>query len=57
MTRKPRWRVGLATVNAHMQELTSQKWDPKTSTIGGIRDYKLCVFAPDPKGWSALYST
>jgi hypothetical protein len=46
--------AGLGKLGVSLQELPSQKWDPKTLTIGGIRDYKLCTFVPDPSGWSFL---
>jgi hypothetical protein len=47
-------RAVLATANARIQELSSQQWDPKTATIGGVRDYQLCCLAPDANTWSSL---
>jgi hypothetical protein len=47
-------RAALANVGVRLQELASQQWDPKTSTIGGIRDINLCCLASVPNGWSFL---
>ena len=47
-------RGALATVNARIQELPSQQWDPNTGTIGGIRDHQLCCLAADASAWSSL---
>lgn len=46
--------AALAKLGRSIQELTSQQWDPRTSTIGGIRDYKLCSLAPADGAWSFL---
>src|SRR4051794_23519652 len=47
-------REALAKVNTSIEELPSQRWDPKTATIGGVRDSKLSCIAPDEGAWSSL---
>jgi hypothetical protein len=47
-------RGALAKVDARVQELPSQQWEPKAATIGGIRDHQLCCLAPDESAWSSL---
>jgi hypothetical protein len=44
----------LRILGRSITELKSQQWDSKTSTIGGIRDYKLCTLAPTDDTWSFL---
>jgi hypothetical protein len=46
--------AALGKAGTRLQELTSQQWDPKTSTIGGVRDYQLSCLAPGPGTWSSL---
>jgi hypothetical protein len=46
--------ASLTKVNYKIQELPSQEWDASTSWIGGIRDYKLCMLAPNRNSWSFL---
>src|SRR6516225_4555954 len=48
-------RIALDTLGVSLQELSSQAWDPKTLTIGGIRDYQLCTLVPEQNGWSFLH--
>ena len=45
-------RTSLGAVGHSIVEIPSQDWDPKTSTIGGVRDYKLCAIAPRSDDWS-----
>ena len=47
-------RDALAKVNAWIEELPSQRWDPKSATIGGIRDSELSCIAPVKSAWSSL---
>jgi hypothetical protein len=47
-------RSKLAALNLMIQELPNQQWNPKSATIGGIRDYKLCRFTPRGEGGSFL---
>src|SRR3954468_10698061 len=47
-------REALAKVDARVEELPSQRWDPNTATIGGIRDTELSCIAPDGGAWSSL---
>lgn len=44
----------LRSLGRSITELESQQWDSKTSTIGGIRDYKLCTLKPTDDAWSFL---
>lgn len=44
----------LRMLGRSITELTSQQWESKTSTIGGIRDYKLCTLASAANTWSFL---
>jgi hypothetical protein len=37
-----------------MHELSSQQWDPKTASIGGIRDYMTSYLAPASTSWSSV---
>lgn len=46
--------TALSDLDLQMKELPSQDWDPATSTIGGVRDYQLCLFAPAKQEWSFL---
>jgi len=47
-------RDALAKVDARIEELPSQQWDPKNATIGGVRDSELSCIAPDAARWSSL---
>ncbi len=44
----------LTALGTTYSELSSQKWDPDTSTIVGIRDIHLCTLAPKDNDWSFL---
>lgn len=44
----------LRMLGRSITELKSQQWDSKTSTIGGIRDYKLCTLSSTDGTWSFL---
>ena len=37
-----------------MHELNLQQWDPKTASIGGIRDYMASYLAPASTNWSSV---
>ena len=47
-------RESLAAIGTEYSELSSQEWEPQTSTIGGIRDIHLCTLAPKDNDWSFL---
>jgi hypothetical protein len=44
----------LATLKCEVRELSSQQWDQRTSSIGGVRDYKCSYFAPAALEWSSV---
>ncbi len=43
----------LASIHCKLKELSSQQWDSKTATIGGIRDIETSYLAPASEGWSS----
>ncbi len=47
-------RSSLEEVGFEIAELPSQKFDPRTSTIGGFRDIELAGLRPRDGGWSSL---
>jgi hypothetical protein len=47
-------RDALTKLDARIQELPSQRWDTKTSTIGGVRDSELSCLAAAGGAWSSL---
>ena len=47
-------RAALGKAKTKIEELSSQQWDPATSTIGGVRDHQLCWLAEDAANWSSL---
>jgi hypothetical protein len=44
----------LGRLQITMHELSSQKWDSKTASIGGVRDYMLSYLAPASTSWSSV---
>jgi hypothetical protein len=59
---KQPWNLGakstlsqaLGRLRTTMHELSSQQWDPKTASIGGIRDYMTSYLAPASASWSSV---
>ena len=47
-------RHALGALGASVEDLPSQAWDPRTSTIGGIRDYRLSIIGSAGPGWSSI---
>src|SRR5882724_3006278 len=47
-------RQALASQRCSVRELSSQQWEPSTSTIGGIRDYMTSYLAPASDSWSSV---
>lgn len=45
---------GLISIGCTLRELSSQQWDPKTATIGGIRDCQTSYIAPASNSWSSV---
>jgi len=43
----------LAAQNCSMRELSSQQWDSKTASIGGVRDTAATYLAPASDTWSS----
>jgi hypothetical protein len=46
-------RSALAVCGVEAHNLPTQAWNPKTATISGIRDYKLCNIGPAGHSWSS----
>lgn len=46
-------RQALTTCRCAVRELSSQQWDSKTATIGGVRDYMTTYLAPASDAWSS----
>ena len=44
----------LGRLRLSMHELGSQQWDPKTASIGGVRDYMTSYLAPASASWSSV---
>jgi hypothetical protein len=44
--------AALGRLGYQVRELPSQTWDPRTATIGGIRDIELACIAAIDDGWS-----
>jgi hypothetical protein len=44
-------RQALATLGLRLAELASQRWDPSTSTIGGVRDYECSFVGSAGPSW------
>ncbi len=44
----------LGSLRSAMHELSSQQWDRKTASIGGIRDYMTSYLAPASTSWSSV---
>jgi hypothetical protein len=44
----------LGRLQSSMHELISQRWDPKTGSIGDIRDFKASYLAPASAEWSSV---
>jgi hypothetical protein len=44
----------LRSTGATFSELASQEWDPKTSTIGGVPDYKASYVSPAAETWTSV---
>lgn len=44
----------LAALGWALQELTSQDWEPESSTIGGVRDIDTSFVAAVTDGWSSV---
>jgi hypothetical protein len=44
----------LTDLSVEYRDLDSQTWDSETSTIGGIRDYKLSWITVDSNSWTSL---
>ncbi len=44
----------LTSQSCSIKELSSQQWDPKTSTIGGVRDYMTSYVSPASPAWSSV---
>jgi hypothetical protein len=59
---KQAWNTGakstlsqaLGRIGTAVHELSSQQWDPKTASIGGIRDYMTSYLAPASTSWSSV---
>ena len=59
---KQAWNIGakstlsqaLGRLGTAVHELSSQQWDPKTASIGGIRDYMTSYLAPASTSWSSV---
>lgn len=43
----------LVSLDCNLKELSSQQWDSRTATIGGIRDIETSYLAPASEGWSS----
>ncbi len=46
--------AALSVLGTTIEELPSQEWNPRASTIGGVRDIHLCSLAPRNDDWSFL---
>lgn len=44
----------LSTQRCTIHELNSQQWDPKTASIGGVRDIMTSYLAPAAASWSSV---
>ena len=47
-------KSAITALGSEWIELTSQVWNPATSTIGGIRDYQLSFVSPVTAHWSSV---
>ena len=47
-------RRALATLRCEVHELSSQQWDARTASIGGVRDHQCSYFAPAAAEWSSV---
>jgi hypothetical protein len=43
----------LTSLHCSIRELSSQQWDPKTHSIGGVRDHMTSYLAPASDEWSS----
>lgn len=47
-------RQALASLACSLRELSSQRWESSTATIGGIRDHMTSYLAPVASSWSSV---
>jgi hypothetical protein len=47
-------RQALTKLGHEIHELSSQQWDARTASIGGVRDYQCSYVAPAAADWSSV---